>query len=163
MFEALKHVSNKKNFLIQLNEYLGKNGTLVLSITNKEQSKIFDDMINNYDEVNEIPKNNILPILNEIFPKTEVFSQRLISKKEIKDKKIGKIIQSIFLVRGIIGIVFSKIDRKSTFYSSYLQKTMTNINKKTNTSFGSKEEDSFVPKKYEVGNAPLFYVIVCRK
>ena len=163
MFEALKHVSNKKNFLIQLNEYLGKNGTLVLSITNKEQSKIFDDMINNYDEVNEIPKNNILPILNEIFPKTEVFSQRLISKKEIKDKKIGKIIQSIFLVRGIIGIVFSKIDRKSTFYSSYLQKTMTNINKKTNTSFGSKEEDSFVPKKYEVGNAPLFYVIVCKK
>ena len=62
MFEALKHVSNKKNFLIQLNEYLGKNGTLVLSITNKEQSKIFDDMINNYDEVNEIPKNNIFVI-----------------------------------------------------------------------------------------------------
>ena len=93
------------------------------------------------------------------FSKIELYSQKLITQKEVIDKRLNLLLLLKIKLRFILSTILLKFDKNSNFYDKYLKGKNTkyeNTAGKLNT-----EEYTIIP--YNGKHNPLFFIAVCHK
>ena len=116
---------------------------------------IFDNS-QNYDFFS---KTEFIELLGTKFSKIELYSQKLITQKQVVDKKMNFLFILKIKMRFILSTILLKFDKDSNFYAKYLKeknKKYQNMEGKLNT-----EEYTIIP--YNEKHNPLFFIAVCHK
>jgi len=93
-----------------------------------------------------------------VFSKIELYSQKLITKKEIFDRRLHPFFLSKVKLRFFLRTILLQIDPKSNFYNKYMKRK----NKKyENTARNLTEK--YTPIPYNKKHNPLFFIAVCYK
>tara|TARA_B100000378_G_scaffold244432_1_gene214751 strand:+ start:1118 stop:1909 length:792 start_codon:yes stop_codon:yes gene_type:complete len=171
-FESIQPEQYFIQIIEKFDKLLKDNGMLILSALNKEFLTNFVDS-KNPSAFKGVTKGEFLRFLGDRFKESKLFSQRIFSKNEINH--IGP--SDLFLFEDDIPLSIIKkrddvltrmrkvgmkslltFDKNMSFYTKYRRKSTTDeildtkINKKT-----------YVPRPYNKGDIPLFFVAVCRK
>ena len=146
-----KNITNNK--LNYFNKILKFNGVLIISTLNKNnKSLIFDNKSNH----NYFSKSEFIELLEKNFSNIELFSQKLISKKDMRYMKFKSFTKLKIKIKFLLSMILSKFDKKSNFYNSYLKNENQDKTQKINA-----KDYSINP--YEKNHNPLFFVAVCHK
>jgi 2-polyprenyl-3-methyl-5-hydroxy-6-metoxy-1,4-benzoquinol methylase len=135
---------------------LNENGTLIISTLNGNNKSLIFDNSQNYEFFS---KNEFIELLETKFSKIELYSQKLITQKDVIDKRLNLLLLLKIKLRFILSTILLKFDKNSNFYDKYLKGKNTkyeNTAGKLNT-----EEYTIIP--YNGKHNPLFFIAVCHK
>ena len=135
---------------------LNENGILIISALNTNNKSFIFDNSQNYDFFS---KTEFIELLGTKFSKIELYSQKLITQKQVIDKKMNLLFILKIRMRFILSTILLKFDKDSNFYAKYLKeknKKYQNMEGKLNT-----EEYTIIP--YNEKHNPLFFIAVCHK
>ena len=151
--ELVNEKNTSENRLNYFNKILKSNGILIISTLNKNnKSLIFDNKSNN----DYFSKSEFIELLENNFSNIELFSQKLISKKDMKYKKFRLFTKLKIKTRFFLSMLLLKFDKKSNFYNSYIKNQSQDKTLKINS-----KDYSIIP--YKKNHNPLFFVAVCNK
>ena len=153
--EILQDEINPKQKIEEFHDILKEDGVLIISILNKdEQSIIYNKSLN----TEYLTKNEFIQILKTKFSKIELYSQKLITKKEIVDRRLHPLFLLKVKLRFFLSTILLQIDPKSNFYNKYMK---IENKKYENTTENLTEKYTPIPynKKYNT----LFFIAVCYK
>ena len=151
MSEIIMNDDFSKIRLDYFKKILKQNGVLIISSFNKNnKSLIFDQNTNK----NYFSKNEFFNLLKNNFSKVELFSQKIISQKDITAKKLNSISKLKNKLRFALSTFYLKFDKKSNFYNKYMKNKNKTQELKT---------DEFEILPYSEKHNPLYFVAVCRK
>jgi len=150
--EIINEKDTSKNKLNSFNKILKQNGVLIISTLNKKNKSLIFDNNNN----NNFSKDEFVDLLKTQFSEIELFSQKVISKKEIMHTRLEWVFKLKIKLRFFLSTFLLKFDKKSNFYNKYMKNKTQIQTEKLNTS-----EYSIIP--YNEKHNPLFFVAVCHK
>ena len=154
--EILQDEINPKQKIKEFHDILKEDGVLIISILNKdEQSLIYNKSPN----TEYLTKNEFIQILKTKFSKIELYSQKLITKKEIINRRLHPLFLSKVKLRFFLSSILLQIDPKSNFYNKYMKKT----NKESENTAGNFNTGKYTPIPYNEKHNPLFFIAVCHK
>jgi len=134
---------------------LKNNGKLLISIVDKNNSSLIFDK--KHDEM-FFSKNEFLELLNAKFSKIELFSQKIITKKDINEKQFNSFFLLKTKFRFFLSLILLKFDKKSNFYNNYIKNV-----KKDNFKQDELNIEKFLPIPYNSKNKSLYLIAVCEK
>jgi len=168
--EILQDENNPEKKIKELYNLLKKNGSLIITITNKENlSQIYENSISSSDLSRCFTKDEFLKILKTKFPEVELYSQKLVTKKEIIDRQLHSLFLLKVKLRFMLSTILLKIDPKSNFYNKIIKTKIRRLN----TEFADQSTDinnsntvvsnDYTPIPYSENDNPLFFIAVCKK
>ena len=153
-----------------INEYypiLCKDGMLIMSVFNRTCLKTSSN------EKKGLTKEELEDILKEKFRIVNIYSQKNLTKKEIKKinseltlfseelpLKYTKNVPFIKKIRNICANMFRYFDKTNTIYVKYFQKTTLKIDKMIEEKV---EKSRYMPTLFDNSHTPLFFIAVCIK
>ncbi len=143
---------NKNEFSENLKTYfkfLKKNGTLIISIFNKQN--------NGLEENNKISIAEIREKLSSKFKIIEIYSQRFLEKSNKNQKK-----NILSISRTKLANILKKIDKNRQFYIKYFQKNISKLDS-FNENIRKIPDEDYIPKKYDERDQPYILIFICKK
>lgn len=167
LFESFESKYFFDNIINEFYSILSKNGMFILSVFNSECIKT------NSDEKKGLTKKELEYILKQKFESVTIYSQKFLTKKEIKEIDSSltlfseelsvthtKNIPLMKKIRNICATIFQYFDKTNTIYVKYFQKTISKID----TTIEEKiEKSKYMPILLDNDAMPLFYIAVCKK
>lgn len=135
---------------------LNENGVLIISTLNRNNKSLIFDNTHNYEFFS---KKEFMQLLETKFSKIELYSQKLITQKEVIDKKLILLLVMKNKLRFLLSTILLKFDKKSNFYNKYLKIK----NKKYENTTGNLNIEKYTPIPYNKKHNPLFFIAVCYK
>ena len=155
--EILQDEINPKQKIEEFHDTLKEDGVLIISILNKdEQSLIYNKSLN----TEYLTKNELVQLLKTKFSKIELYSQKLITNKEIIDRRLHPLFLLKIKLRFLLSTILLKIDPKSNFYNNYMKNTKQ---KNTENIAENFKTGKYTPIPYNEKHNPLFFIAVCHK
>lgn|GEM_PF-904679 len=158
-FEEIQYRKNPLSVFKLYNSLLKDNGTLILSTINK-------DAMHQYMTTNEtfgFNKEDLLEILKNFFLDISIFSQKIPSNFQSKQKSLTSIGNIFSVIRKSSKKILQTVDKNENFYKLHLQKSILKI-RNTKEQLNDKIfENSYVPIPYEKSHMPLNFVLLCKK
>ena len=155
--EILQDEINPKQKIEEFHDTLKEDGVLIISILNKdEQSLIYNKSLN----TEYLTKNELVQLLKTKFSKIELYSQKLITNKEIIDRRLHPLFLLKIKLRFFLSTILLKIDPKSNFYNNYMKNTKQ---KNTENKAENFNAGKYTPIPYNEEHNPLFFIAVCHK
>jgi hypothetical protein len=167
---SFESIESKYFFNKIINEFypiLSKNGIFILSVFNSECIKTSSN------EKKGLTKKELEDILKQKFENVTIYSQKFLTKKEIKEINSSltlfseelsvihtKNISLIKKIRNICANIFQYFDKTNTIYVKYLQKTILKIDMTVDEKI---EKSKYMPVLLDSDDVPLFYIAVCKK
>ena len=156
--ESIQYESGNFNTLDKILNVLKDNGILIILVTNKDISSQVN-FRTNYDlPQKEFLKDEFEKILKRQFSNVEIFSQRLINKNDLKQKKLYSFHRFQTKIRLLLENILLKLDNKQKLYIKFIQPVQrTRLNQKL------KHDDAinYEPIIFQKIHNPLFFIGVC--
>lgn len=161
--ESIQYSKDPKLMIEEYYRLLKRDGVLIISTANKDGvNTLYGKSVEGWDD-SIFKQKEFLQILKKTFSNIELFSQRLIPKSEIIEKRFNLIIKLIIHIRKILSTLLLKFDKKSNFYQSYLQKNIVKMNSSIEKMNKNILNVDYNPIKFEISHNPLFFIAICRK
>ena len=102
-------------------------------------------------------------ILSKVFSDIIFYSQLLLLKKDVLTPYFRYYSYGKQLIRNTLGSLLLKLDKKSIFYQSFLQKIISRFDKSSEI-FNSKIFDKeYEPILFEESHRPTYFIVICKK
>lgn len=172
-FESFQPTEYFINIINEFGKQLSSNGILIFSCVNKEFYTTHTNL-GSTGKIYGLTKEEILEILQDRFEKIELFSQKLLTRNEIKQIKCSDLylfLEDIPLtipqekklfktrVRKLLARISLWLDPTSTFYKINIQKKLSILSAYTYKT----TDNDYIPIPYNENHIPLFFVVKCNK
>ena len=157
---------NPETKLEEFNNLLKDDGTLIVSILNNENQNL---IYNKSDNVEFLSKDELLNLLKKQFSQINLYSQKLVTKKEIINRRLHSFFLLKVKLRFFLSTILLKFDPKSNFYNKIIKTKIRRLN----TEFADQSADidnsnkvvsnDYTPIPYSENDNPLFFIAVCKK
>ena len=164
--ELLQNEMNPETKLEEFSNLLKNDGTLIISILNNENQNL---IYNKSDNVEFLSKDELLNILKTQFSQINLYSQKLVTKKEIINRRLHSLFLLKVKLRFFLSTILLKFDPKSNFYNKIIKTKIRRLN----TEFADQSSDinnsnsvvsnDYTPIPYSESDNPLFFIAVCKK
>tara|TARA_B100000676_G_C18092155_1_gene861131 strand:+ start:7935 stop:9194 length:1260 start_codon:yes stop_codon:yes gene_type:complete len=164
--ELLQNEMNPETKLEEFNNLLKDDGTLIVSILNNENQNL---IYNKSDNVEFLSKDELLNLLKKQFSQINLYSQKLVTKKEIINRRLHSFFLLKVKLRFFLSTILLKFDPKSNFYNKIIKTKIRRLN----TEFADQSADidnsnkvvsnDYTPIPYSENDNPLFFIAVCKK
>ena len=155
--ESIQYESGNFNTLDKILNVLKDNGILIILVTNKDISSQMN-FRTNYDlPQKEFLKDEFEKFLKRKFSNVEIFSQRLINKNDLKQKKLYLLHRFQTKIQLLLKHLLLKLDNKQKLYIKFIQPVRQVNNQKL------KHDDAinYEPIIFQETHNSLFFIGVC--
>ena len=155
--ESIQYESGNFNTLDKILNVLKDNGILIILVTNKDISSQVN-FRTNYDlPQKEFLKDEFEKILKRKFSNVEIFSQRLINKNDLKQKKLYSFHRFQTKIQLLLKHLLLKLDNKQKLYMKFIQ-PMRQVN---NQKLKRNDAINYDPIIFQKTHNSLFFIGVC--
>ena len=161
--ETIQHEKNPNLTVKEFRRLLMDDGLLIISTFNSDAGFLVDDESSNQFYTKGFRKDEFLELLKKTFPQVELYSQRLISRKEILEKKTQPFKSLRSKIRRILAELLLRVDKKSNFYKLHLQDTILRIDGSLDKVSDRIHKKNYSPIPNSHEHLPLFFIAVCHK
>jgi len=155
--ESIQYGSGNFNTLDKILNVLKDNGILIILVTNKDISSQVN-FRTNYDlPQKEFLKDEFEKILKRKFSNVEIFSQRLINKNDLKQKKLYSLHRFQTKIQLLLKHLLLKLDNKQKLYMKFIQ-PMRQVN---NQKLKRNDAINYDPIIFQKTHNSLFFIGVC--
>ena len=157
--ESIQYGSGNFNTLDKILNVLKDNGILIILVTNKDISSQVN-FRTNYDlPQKEFLKDEFEKILKRKFSNVEIFSQRLINKNDLKQKKLYSLHRFQTKIQLLLKHLLLKLDSKQKLYMKFMQPMRQTNNQKLKLN----DAINYDPIIFQKTHSSLFFIGVCSK
>jgi len=161
--DVIQYSNNSHETLKEYNRLLKNNGLLIISTANKEGfTSLYGNMFDGWND-DIFTKNEFIMLLEKIFTKYTLYSQRIISHNELVSRRIHCLVSNYNNLRKLLSRVLLKFDEKSNFYQRYLQKKIVKIDYSLNQINQEILDLDYNLTPYQNSHNQLFVVALCTK
>lgn len=160
LFESAYSTYSFSSNITNFSKLLNDDGVFIISVFNGEfDPKTFSNIKN----IERLTKNQIEMILSKVFSDIIFYSQLLLLKKDVLTPYFRYYSYGKQLIRNTLGSLLLKLDKKSIFYQSFLQKIISRFDKLSEI-FNSKIFDKeYEPILFEESHRPTYFIVICKK
>lgn len=168
-FETLQHVQNYKDKIKDFSRLLKDDGLLIVSVPNKD---VYAVKTQSNSQINKkgFTKDELVQVLESPFKKIALYSQRLMTKKEVLETTFPStklfprlLYSSVNIPKKIIRSLLLRIDKNLNFFQLHFEKTYLRLSKMGNNVANITNKKEYVPLPYQSTHRPLFFVAICYK
>ena len=157
--ESIQYESGNFNTLDKMLNVLKDSGILIILVTNKDISSQVN-FRTNYDlPQKEFLKDEFEKILKRKFSNVEIFSQRLINKNDLKQKKLYSFHRFQTKIQLLLKHLLLKLDSKQKLYMKFMQPMRQTNNQKLKLN----DAINYDPIIFQKTHSSLFFIGVCSK
>ena len=168
--EILQDENNPEQKIKEFYNLLKKNGKLIIAIVNQEnQSQIYQNSNISADFSRHFTKDEFLKILKTQFSQIDLYSQKLITKRDVISRQLHPWFLFKVKLRFFLSTLLLKFDPKSNFYNKFIKTKVRGLN----SEFADQSSDvnnsnaiisnDYTPVPYSETDNPLFFIAVCQK
>jgi hypothetical protein len=160
LFESSYSTHSLSSKIINFSKLLDDDGVFIISIFNGE---LDPETFSNIQNIERLTKNEIEIILNKVFKNVTIYSQLLLSKQDNLTPYFYFYASFKQSIRNILGPLLLKLDKKSIFYQSFLQKIISRFDKSSEIINNKIFDKKYEPILFEEGQKPTYFIVVCKK
>ena len=162
--------NNPEQKIKEFYNLLKKNGKLIIAIVNQEnQSQIYQNSNISADFSRHFTKDEFLKILKTQFSQIDLYSQKLITKRDVISRQLHPWFLFKVKLRFFLSTLLLKFDPKSNFYNKFIKTKVRGLNNE----FADQSSDvnnsnaiisnDYTPVPYSETDNPLFFIAICQK
>ncbi|MGI0052102.1 MAG: methyltransferase domain-containing protein [Nitrososphaeraceae archaeon] len=160
--ETIQHSKDCDFTLKEFYRILKHDGILVISSSNKKESIMLYGKSNQWND-STFSKDEFLKLIEKTFPSVRLYSQRLITRTEILERRLHSLFSLIRALRKLLSIILLKFDKSSNFYQRYLQRNIIKMNSTIDKINQDILSIKYQPIPFQESHRALFFIAICRK